>query len=79
MNSTWKVIFGIMVFVTAISLVYGFVQQKIAKETRRYTEEQSAMADQYKAEADKANLEAARQAKIAADAHERLQECMQKK
>lgn len=79
MNSMWKVIFGIMVFVTLISSVYAFVQQTVANQTRRYSEEQRALAEQFKVEAEKSRHEAERQAMIAADIQLKLEQCVNKK
>ena len=55
MNWKWGIAFGILVFVTLMSVVYAFVQQTLAKEAER-----SAILARDQAEVQRQAAEAAR-------------------
>jgi Tfp pilus assembly protein PilN len=65
MNWKWGTIFGILVFVTLVSMVYAFVQQTLAKNAERsavlardQAEIQRMAAEVAKVEADKQRMAA---------------------
>lgn len=61
MNWKWGTAFGIMVLITLVSMVYAFVQQTIANESRKEAEAQKVLAEQQRLLAEQARTAAEQQ------------------
>ena len=93
MNWKWGIAFGVMVFITLVSVVFAFVQQTVAEASRREAEKQFQLANACRGESElqkkiagknmaialTSEAEARRQQSIAEDLHAQLEKCRGRK